>query len=218
MENKLLKKLQIKSGFSVSVVNEQCPVNFGAIPTDVAFNNQFIPSADAFLVFATNRKELYQQLEKVALSITEKTICWLIYPKSKSNISTDLNLMQNWEDLKNYKVEPCASAAIDETWTALRIKQEGQGKKSGLANEDIPKSEYDNYVDVANKIVKLPPYLMETLITHPTALSFFEHLSYSNKKEYVLWVLSAKQEKTRNERIEKTVEKLLSGKKNPTEK
>ncbi|MCJ0743234.1 YdeI/OmpD-associated family protein [Pedobacter montanisoli] len=218
MENKLLKKLQIKPGYCVSIINEQHSVNFGVVPTDVSFNNQFISSADAFFIFATNRKELYQQLEKVAPSINEKTICWLIYPKSKSGIATDLNLMQNWEGLKNYKVEPCASAAIDETWTALRVRKEGQSKKSGLANEDIQKSEYGDYIDVTSKTVRLPPYLLEALTTHPTALSFFESLSYSNKKEYVLWILSAKQEKTRDERIGKTVEKLLSGKKNPSEK
>ncbi|WP_410221657.1 YdeI/OmpD-associated family protein [Pedobacter sp.] len=87
-----------------------------------------------------------------------------------------------------------------------------------MANEDIQKSEYGDYIDIANRTVKLPPYLTEVLKLHPMAISFFESLSYSNKKEYVLWVLSAKQEKTRNERVSKTVEKLLSGKKNPSEK
>ncbi|WP_410221656.1 hypothetical protein [Pedobacter sp.] len=132
MENKLLKKLQIKPGFCVSVINEQHSVNFGVVPTDISFKNQFISSADAFFIFAKNRKELYLQLEKVASSINDKTICWLIYPKSKGSIPTDLNLMQNLEDLKNYKVEPCASAAIDETWTALRIKKRRAKQKIGF--------------------------------------------------------------------------------------
>src|SRR5260221_562409 len=43
-------------------------------------------------------------------------------------------------------------------------------------------------------------------------------LSYSNKKEYLLWILTAKQEKTRNERLGKLTEKLVAGKKNPSEK
>ena len=43
-------------------------------------------------------------------------------------------------------------------------------------------------------------------------------LSFTNKKEYVVWILSAKQEKTRTDRLAKIVEKLLAKKKNPSEK
>jgi uncharacterized protein YdeI (YjbR/CyaY-like superfamily) len=49
-------------------------------------------------------------------------------------------------------------------------------------------------------------------------MDFYQQLSYSNKKEYVLWILTAKQEKTRDERLVKLVEKLNVGKKNPSEK
>jgi len=49
-------------------------------------------------------------------------------------------------------------------------------------------------------------------------MAFYQGLSYSNKKEYVAWILSAKQEKTRSERLIKMVEKLSEGKKNPSEK
>jgi uncharacterized protein YdeI (YjbR/CyaY-like superfamily) len=49
-------------------------------------------------------------------------------------------------------------------------------------------------------------------------MSFYEELSYTNKKEYVLWILTAKQEKTRQDRITKMVQKLLEGMKNPTQK
>lgn len=52
----------------------------------------------------------------------------------------------------------------------------------------------------------------------PESVKFYEKLSYSNKKEYVSWVLTAKQEKTKQERITKMIEKLISGKKNPAEK
>ena len=69
-----------------------------------------------------------------------------------------------------------------------------------------------------NKIITLPDDLKAVLKLNETALNFYDQLSYSNRKEYVLWVLTAKQEKTREDRIQKTVEKLLGRKKNPTEK
>jgi len=49
-------------------------------------------------------------------------------------------------------------------------------------------------------------------------LSYFNSLAYSHKKEYVLWILIAKQDKTRQARLEKTVNMLSLGKKNPSDK
>ncbi|RZJ71320.1 MAG: hypothetical protein EOO47_22965 [Flavobacterium sp.] len=91
-------------------------------------------------------------------------------------------------------------------------------KRSGLGNTEIAKSDYGNYIDVANKIITLPEDLESELKKEVSAFDFYQSLSYSNRKEYVLWVLSAKQEKTRLDRILKTVEKLAAGKKNPSEK
>jgi uncharacterized protein YdeI (YjbR/CyaY-like superfamily) len=49
-------------------------------------------------------------------------------------------------------------------------------------------------------------------------LQFFEELSFTNKKEYVLWINDAKKEETREKRLVETLEKLKAGKKNPSEK
>jgi uncharacterized protein YdeI (YjbR/CyaY-like superfamily) len=38
-------------------------------------------------------------------------------------------------------------------------------------------------------------------------------LSFSHKKEYVEWILSAKKEETKTKRLHTTVEKLAEGKK-----
>ena len=126
--------------------------------------------------------------------------------------------MQSWEDLKTFNLTPCGSAAIDETWTALRIKPETEMKRSGLGNTEILQNDFGKYIDVVNKLITLPEDLEIELKNQPTAFNFYQGLSYSNRKEYVLWVLSAKQEKTRLDRIQKTIEKLSADKKNPNEK
>lgn len=218
MENTLLKKLQIKPSFKVKVVN--APENFhsiiSAIPSDIEFLFNKKTVFDALLVFAIKKADLLNALK--IEKIDKKTICWIFYPKAKSKLANDLNLMQSWEDLKSFNLTPCGSTAIDETWTALRIKPENEMKRSGLGNTEIAKSDYGNYVDVANKTINLPEDLELELKKQPSAFDFYEGLSYTNRKEYVLWVLSAKQEKTRIDRIAKTVEKLSEGKKNPSEK
>jgi len=87
-----------------------------------------------------------------------------------------------------------------------------------MGKDEIRQNEYAMYVDVDNKVITLPPDVKAILEQTPAALSFYQQLSYSNKKEYILWILTAKQEKTRNERLTKMVEKLVAGKKNPSEK
>ncbi|WP_169306838.1 YdeI/OmpD-associated family protein [Pedobacter polaris] len=218
MENKLLKKLQIKSGFKIKVLNapENFPVIIGDLPTDIEFSFNDKIGFEALLIFAINKVDLLAALK--AEEINAKTICWILYPKAKTKLASDLNLMQSWEDLKTFNFTPCGSAAIDEIWTALRIKPETEMKRSGLGNTEIANSEYGNYVDVVNKIITLPEDLAIELNKHLSAFQFYQQLSYSNRKEYVLWVVSAKQEKTRLDRIEKAVQKLSVGKKNPSEK
>lgn len=60
--------------------------------------------------------------------------------------------------------------------------------------------------------------MANALKLQPLALNNFNKLSYSNQKEYVLWILTAKLEKTRINRLAKLIEKLLNNKKNPSEK
>lgn len=220
MENLLLKKLQIKLGFKVAVIN--APENFnaiiGSVPSDIAFSFSTTASYNALLIFAITKVDLLSVLSQEHQKIDNKTISWIIYPKTKTKLASDLNLMQSWEDLKLYNLAPCASAAVDEIWTAIRIKPIEAQKKSGVGNTEIQQNDYGSYIDVQNKIVTLPDDLKAALELHATALNFYQQLSYSNRKEYVLWVLTAKQEKTRVERIQKTVEKLLTNKKNPSEK
>lgn len=220
MENQLLKKLQVKPGFRVSVINAPANVEaiFDPIPNDISFSLNMEAQFDAVLIFAQTKADLLSVLKHCAQRIGAKTICWILYPKSKSGLTTDLNLMQSWDDLKTYGLAPCASAAINDTWTALRIKPETATKKSGVGNEEIANNAYGEYVDVQHKIITLPADLKIALEKSSKALAFYEQLSYSNRKEYVLWVLTAKQEKTRSERIQKTLEKLEAGLKNPSAK
>lgn len=220
MENQFLKKLQIKPGFKVSVVNapENAAAIFGDIPSDVVFSYQTEKDSNAYLVFAITKADMFAALDAINQSINDKTIVWIFYPKAKTALAADLNLMQSWDDLAKYNLAPCGSAAVNEIWTGIRIKTASSQKKSGVGNAEIANNEYGKYIDVANKIVTLPDDLKEALATNPTALAYYEKLAYSHRKEYVLWIVTAKQEKTRTDRIAKMIEKLLDNKKNPSEK
>ena len=70
-------------------------------------------------------------------------------------------------------------------------------------------------VDPKTKEVKLPDDLSSALKKNKKQSDFFSTLSFTNKKEYIEWIVTAKREETRNERIKGTIERLGKSWKNP---
>ncbi len=62
--------------------------------------------------------------------------------------------------------------------------------------------------DEEDRIVELPEKMQEKLAMNKEAQAFYESLSYSAKRKYAQWILSAKKEETREKRILEAVEKL----------
>jgi len=64
----------------------------------------------------------------------------------------------------------------------------------------------------------VPDELKKLLAQNVKAKRFFDSLSYTNRKEYAVWISSAKKEETREKRLNETLQKLLKGLKNPSQK
>jgi hypothetical protein len=216
----LAKKLFIKSGKDWLFYN--APNNYFTIleplPEGVTLFYNASRQFDGVQLFVKDTAELASSLKVIAPSLRPDTVFWITYPKKSSGIKSDLEMMGSWAVVEDYGLRIVASAAIDDTWTALRFRPLGQSKESEGNKENIRQNEFSAYIDVDNKQIKLPPVIVEALKEQPAAMNFYQQLSYSNKKEYVLWILTAKQDKTRDDRLAKMVEKLNSGKKNPSEK
>ena len=219
--NPLAKKLLIKPGQTWLVLNapETYLATLEPLPDNVKLNFKIDVWVDGAQLFVKNTEELAESLLQVKAVLKPETVIWIIYPKKSSGIKTDLEMMGSWDELKKCGLRPVASAAINDTWTALRFRPEHLVKKSDSSKEAIRNDhDYSAYINLDKKQITLPSYLQEKLAAAPAAFHFFEGLAWSNKKEYLVWVLGAKQEQTRTDRLTKMVEKLLSGKKNPSVK
>jgi hypothetical protein len=216
----IAKKLQFKLGKRWLFYN--APANYLSIlePLPESAEAVFTLSGDfdGIQLFVIDSRDLAENLKIIVPLLKMDTVFWITYPKKSSGIKSDLEMMGSWDELARYGLRGVAAAAIDDTWTALRFRPEGQSKVSDSCNEEIPKNNYAAFIDVDKKQVILPPEMKNVLAQSANAMTFYETLSYSNKKEYVVWILSAKQEKTKAERLTKLVEKLLDKKKNPAEK
>lgn len=218
--NPLAKKLQVKPGKSWLLFN--APANYltllEPLPEGVTIHFEAKGTFDGVQMFVKNSAELKESLAIIVPVLKPESIFWVIYPKKSSGITSDLEMMSSWNELAKYGLGGVAAAAVDATWTALRFRPKEQTRTSDTCNDEIKQNEYGQWIDVDKKSIILREDIKQSLEQNPQALANYEKLSWSNRKEYVLWILTAKQEKTREERLMKMIEKLIAGKKNPSEK
>jgi len=218
--NAVAKKLLMKPGQHWLLFN--APDNYLAVldplPDGIQISHEAKGDFNGIQLFVLNSAELITSLKHIQPVLNPDTTIWIIYPKKSSGIATDLAMMSSWEEPEKYGLNSVAAASIDATWTALRFRPKEQTKTSNTRNSELESNQFSAYVDVANKTITLPRDAETVLQQSPLARTNYDKLSYSNRKEYVLWIVTAKQEKTRTDRLAKMVDKLLNGKKNPSEK
>jgi bifunctional DNA-binding transcriptional regulator/antitoxin component of YhaV-PrlF toxin-antitoxin module len=69
--------------------------------------------------------------------------------------------------------------------------------------------------DDAPREVEVPPALADALVADTRARHAFEVLSFTHRNEYARWIAEAKQDETRERRVQKAIEMLRTGVKHP---
>jgi Bacteriocin-protection, YdeI or OmpD-Associated len=169
------------------------------------------------LVFALSQQQLNNVMKEVFPALSAETKLWVAYPKTSSKIVSDLNRDCSWDLLIKNGYESVRQVAVDNVWSAIRFKKLETIPNRDRSFSDI-KSTESNGIDFEKRLVVPPAELGSMFLKHKEAQSFFTSLSFTNQKEYVSWIESAKKEETRKRRLETALEKLLAGKKNPSEK
>lgn len=170
---------------------------------------------DFALVFAVNGSQLTSILKDVLPALGKDGKLWVAYPKTTSKIASDLNRDCSWNDLTNKGYEGVRQVALDHVWSAIWFKKAEEVQVQ--VQPDIQVVDIKG-VDFDKNLVVPPAELEKAFNRHKKAREFFQALSFTNQKEYVTWIEQAKREETRARRLEATVEKLLAGKRNPSEK
>jgi hypothetical protein len=178
-------------------------------------------SVDFALLFATTSKELAPAWKRIVSALKEDAVLWVAYPKKSSGIETDLGRMSDsWSFKAGSPWQPVASVSIDDKWTGTRFKfaPNLEKERQDRASEEICDADGTVVVDRINRVIQPPKDLAAVLAKHPEAKAFFDQLSFTNRKEYVVWIVEAKKAETRTMRVTSALEKLVSNKKNPSEK
>ena len=217
MANTIAQKLRIDTGYLLLTIN--APDNFkkglGILPAGV----KIVTSGKEYNQvhwFVLSKAQLEKEMSKIIKLVKEDVIVWVYYPKGSSKIQTDLTRDKGWDCLlsEKDKLTWISLISFDATWSVFgfRAKSDADKKK-----ETKPKEvrEIFKWVNPATKEVKLPDDLAATLKKNKKEAAFFESLSFTNKKEYIEWIVTAKREETRAERLRGTIERLGKEWKNP---
>jgi len=209
------QKLRIKENFDLLTINAPADFkkNIGELPKGVRISNDS-KIYNQVHWFVMNKAQMDKELNSVLKLVNDDVILWIYYPKGTSKVQTDLTRDKGWDNLLNHdELSWISLISFDDTWSTFgsRLKTEADKKREQAPRE---RPIFD-YVDPKTKSVRLPDDLATAFKKNKKQEDFFNTLSFTNKKEYIEWIITAKREETRAERIKGTMERLTKKWKNP---
>jgi hypothetical protein len=216
MPQLLAQKLRIKAGMQLLTIH--APDNFRAkvapLPVGVKIAGKAV-NYDQVHWFVHGKAEVEKEVDKVIGLLKEDTLCWIYYPKGNSGLQTDLTRDKGWDSLLAHaNLQWLSLISFDETWSAFGLRK-SMGQVLKRDSSQAKRRPIQDYIDGTNKVVRLPVDLELALKTDKAAGNFFNGLSFTNKKEYIEWIITAKKEETRVKRVKETLERLKLNWKNP---
>ena len=216
----ILEKLQLKDEKNLLI--QGLPSSVEKQFAKLSYNKNLTPllktrKVDFALIFAINQLQLNNILKEVFSALHPACKLWIAYPKPTSKIVSDLNRDASWEILSDNDFEAIRQVTLDHVWTAMRFTKLDQipDKERSFAEFKVSNIKVD---DFEKRLIALPIELDKMFSHNEEAREFFTSLSIINQKEYLSWIQGAKKEETKQKRLEATLEKLMAGKNNPSEK
>ncbi|MBM7694579.1 hypothetical protein JOC77_004043 [Peribacillus deserti] len=215
----ILKKLQVKQGMSLLVLNspeqyisdediEIMPGTMVHLRPEKGRKYTFVQ------MFARNTAELDLWMDEGLNSLEAGALFWVSHPKKSSKLYEDLSRDQGWDVLKKKGYEGVASIAVDDDWSAIRFRPISEDtstarRKSVMTSTSAP------VLRSADERHDPPQELLELLESDKEAKDLFEGLAPSYRQSYIDWIVSAKRQETKGKRLKETIAKLKEGYKNP---
>lgn len=217
MPTAIVDKLKIKKDYTLLTINapDTFKKGLGKLPAGVVITNSG-KEYNQVHWFVYNKAQLEKELSKLMKLVKDDVIIWVYYPKGSSKIQTDLTRDKGWDCLLKEadKLTWISLISFDDIWSVFgfRAKNEADKKKDAKPKEE---REIFKWVNPATKEVKLPEDFSAALKKNKKEAAYFDSLSFTNKKEYIEWIVTAKREETRKERVDGTIERLGKQWKNP---
>jgi hypothetical protein len=123
-EKSVAQKLMIKEGYKVLFINapDGYEKTLGKLPENVEVMVNTENDIDLIQVFLSTQAELETHLSILPPLLKPTGILWISYPKGTSKITVDINRDTINQYAKSVGLKGVAMIAVDNTWSALRLK------------------------------------------------------------------------------------------------
>lgn len=132
----LLKKLQIKSGLRLWLINVPREIaealTAGAEVEPVGHGD----ACDGVIAFCANPVEAEAFARQAIARIPEDGLLWMVYRKGEAARVSGLSRHTGWGRLGELGYRPVRSISLDDTWTGLRFRPLGKVKAGAGAPAD----------------------------------------------------------------------------------
>jgi hypothetical protein len=114
------ERLQVKGGRRLAVIGAspalERTIGAGKMRADIG-------QADVALLFTPDRARLDAKLPDVLKTISQSAILWVAYPKLSSKLAADLSRDVIAALAPQHGLDTVSQIAIDQDWSALRLKR-----------------------------------------------------------------------------------------------
>ncbi|HEX2899112.1 MAG TPA: YdeI/OmpD-associated family protein, partial [Bacteroidia bacterium] len=173
-------------------------------------------SFDWIMAFVYNTADLAATAPQAMATLAKGGLVWFCFPKKTSKIKTDLSRDQGWEVIFDIGIKYVNLVSVNATWSAFggthgQTQQAEKGRQKSNARLEL----LAQYMDHSTREMRYPDDLVAALAAAPAEKAFFDSLSFTNRKEYLEWIVTAKRQETRDQRVRQTIASLREGRKNP---
>ena len=200
----LLKKLRVQPGAPLVILGlpKDCVPLFedGEYKTTAPRTG----ALDQLIFFAKDAAAIREKFVPLVARLSDDALVWVMYPKKSGAIKSDLSMTEGWAPAFATGLTTVASAAVNENWSAFRLRPE-RLVKGALAPVEARSNEHIDYV---KRTVVLPDDAARAVQAHPGMIDVFQALAFTHRKEHVVAILDAKKPETRERRIRKMIETL----------
>ena len=124
----IVEKMHLKPGMTVLIIDP--PDGYldlmGPLPENVRMVSSPEANIDVVQIFVRSLSEFESQIDRLRPVLKPSSIIWATYPKGTSGIETDVNRDIIWRRAKDLGLDASANFAVDEVWSAMRLKASGQ--------------------------------------------------------------------------------------------
>ena len=121
----LAKKLQIKPGYKVGLVNapQGIAAKLAPLPEGATLSEKAGKGSDVVVGFLRKEADLSKVAEAAQKAVKPEGVLWLCYMKGGAKVGTDLNRDILWRAAKPLGLEANSQIALDDDWSAMRFRR-----------------------------------------------------------------------------------------------